>query len=132
MFGQKVKKLRTSNKMTQSELASKLEISPSAIGMYEQDRREPSFELVMKIANLFNVTVDYLISNDEEEVRADVLYKSSKSRNDLSEKMNEFKQELLLQKGLMFKGVPLTDDEIVKVLEAMDIGMQVALKEKEV
>lgn len=59
-FGDNLKKLRIENKITQSELAKALGVSPSAVGMYETGEREPNFETEEKIADFFNVSLDYL------------------------------------------------------------------------
>ena len=61
MFGKKLKMLRKKIGLTQANLAKKLGISPSAVGMYEQGRREPDSAMLVKIADLFKVSVDYLI-----------------------------------------------------------------------
>ena len=61
MFGKKLKILRKKIGITQANLAKKLGISPSAVGMYEQGRREPDSAMLIKIADLFDVSVDYLI-----------------------------------------------------------------------
>ena len=55
------KALRTANGYTQEELADKLGINRSRIGMYETGRREPDFETTELIADFFNVDVDYLL-----------------------------------------------------------------------
>lgn len=55
------KELRISNGMTQTEIAEKLGISRSTIGMYETGAREPDFETLEKIADFFHVNVDYLL-----------------------------------------------------------------------
>lgn len=55
------KRLRTSSKLTQAEMAEKLGISRSTIGMYETGAREPDFETLEKIADFFNVDIDYLL-----------------------------------------------------------------------
>ena len=47
---------------SQKELAGHLEISPSAVGMYEQGRREPSNALLLKMARLFGVSADFLLT----------------------------------------------------------------------
>ena len=57
--------LRKRAGMSQLELAKKLNTSPSAIGMYEQGRRTPSVDLLIDIANLFGVSLDYLIPGKE-------------------------------------------------------------------
>lgn len=55
------KELRTSAGLTQVEMAEKLNISRSTIGMYEIGNREPDFETLEKIADFFNVDIDYLL-----------------------------------------------------------------------
>ena len=57
----RLKELRDEHGLTQAELGRLLNISPSAIGMYEQGRREPSIEALIKIADYFCVTTDYLL-----------------------------------------------------------------------
>ena len=42
-LSEKLKKLRMKSGLTQAELAEKIKVSPSSIGMYEQGRREPHF-----------------------------------------------------------------------------------------
>lgn len=58
-----LKRLREEKNMTQAELGKALEISPSAIGMYEQGRRTPDIPTLKKIASYFNVSLDYLLGN---------------------------------------------------------------------
>jgi transcriptional regulator with XRE-family HTH domain len=60
-FGKRLRSLRKQKNMTQKDLADIFKLSESTIGMYERDEREPSFEFVKRIADLFNVTTDYLL-----------------------------------------------------------------------
>lgn len=53
--------LRNEKNLTQGQLAKELNLSPSSIGMYEQGRRKPSYELLEKISDYFNVDMDYLV-----------------------------------------------------------------------
>lgn len=62
MFSQNLKKLRKQHGLTQAQLANKLGIGVSTIGMYESDIRNPSYEVLKKISNYFNVSIDYLIN----------------------------------------------------------------------
>lgn len=64
----KLKELREKANMTQAELAEHIGISQQAIGMYEQERREPSFEKLAKMADFFGVSADLLIGRQEHEV----------------------------------------------------------------
>lgn len=52
--------LRESKLLSQSQLAEKLEVSKSSISMYERGKREPDFETMEKIADFFNVDMNYL------------------------------------------------------------------------
>ena len=61
MFGMRIALLRASNGWSQAELARRIGVSASAVGMYEQGRREPSLDLVVHLANEFGVTTDYLL-----------------------------------------------------------------------
>lgn len=61
MLSEKLKKMRESKGLTQNELAKKLNLSRSAIGMYEKGERNPNFETLELIADFFNVRIDDLI-----------------------------------------------------------------------
>lgn len=65
MLGSRIKLLREELGLKQEELAKKLSVSSSAIGMYERDAREPNNELMLKIANFFNVSLDYLLGKSD-------------------------------------------------------------------
>ena len=62
MLGARIAALRRGANLSQGELARRLQVSPSAIGMYEQGRREPSAEILVALSRTFGVTVDYLLT----------------------------------------------------------------------
>lgn len=64
-FADVFKYLRIQSGLTQQEMADKLKISRSSIGMYENGEREPSFELLESIADYFNVDMNYLLGKKE-------------------------------------------------------------------
>lgn len=65
MFGTRLRDLRKQQKLTQAELAKKLKISASTIGMYEQNRRAPDSQTITDFANFFSVSVDYLLGRTD-------------------------------------------------------------------
>ena len=101
--------------MSQEQLANKLNISPSTVGMYETAKRQPDNEMVTKIANLFNVSTDYLLDNDLNDVN-------------VSEDNKKLVQSLVdgltnpLNKALYSKASELKNDRdkeaVLKVIEA--------------
>lgn len=62
MLGARIAALRRQAGWNQAELAEKLRISPSAVGMYEQGRREPSADILVALAQVLGVSVDYLLT----------------------------------------------------------------------
>ncbi|WP_196596036.1 LexA family protein [Pectinatus frisingensis] len=58
-----LKNLREKRELTQAALAKDLKISPSTIAMYERGDRNPDPDMLKKIANYFNVSIDYLLGN---------------------------------------------------------------------
>lgn len=65
MFRIRLKKLRENKNLSQYDLAHDLSISQSAIGNWESGKREPNFSMMQKIANYFNVSVDYLLGRED-------------------------------------------------------------------
>ena len=62
MLSTQIKTLRQGKGWSQAELARRLHISPSAIGMYEQGRREPSVDILVALSKEFDVTMDCLVA----------------------------------------------------------------------
>ena len=64
MLSKQITLLRRGNGWSQAELARRLHISSSAIGMYEQDRRAPSHDLLIEMAKIFGVSTDFLLTGE--------------------------------------------------------------------
>lgn len=60
-IGDRIAQLRKQNGWSQTELAKNIQASREAIGKYERNEAVPSVETAKKIADVFNVTVDYLV-----------------------------------------------------------------------
>jgi transcriptional regulator with XRE-family HTH domain len=65
-FGERIKKLRESYNLSQTDFASKFGLAQTTIGMYEVGKREPNLDRLSKFAEFFNVSVDYLIGNTDD------------------------------------------------------------------
>lgn len=60
-FGNVLKTLRSKENMTQAQLSQKLGVTKSVISAYETGLRLPSYDILIHIAKIFNVTTDYLL-----------------------------------------------------------------------
>lgn len=65
MFSEKIKELRKEHNITQIKFAEIFSISPGTIAMWETGKRTPDIETIQKIANYFNVSVDWLTGKSQ-------------------------------------------------------------------
>ncbi|EAD8242448.1 helix-turn-helix domain-containing protein [Listeria monocytogenes] len=61
MFGNRLKQLRKNNNKTQEDISKILGISRGAYSHIENGRNEPDMETIVKLANIFGVSTDYLL-----------------------------------------------------------------------
>ncbi len=61
----RIKKLREEFHMTQQELADKLNGAKSTVAMYENETRKPSMEVLIKLSEIFNCSIDYLLGKSD-------------------------------------------------------------------
>lgn len=66
LIGKKFKELRNKYKFTQTELADRVGVTKSTIAAYENDTRLPSYDVLIKMANVFKVSIDSLLLNRTE------------------------------------------------------------------
>ncbi|MEC0180261.1 helix-turn-helix transcriptional regulator [Paenibacillus peoriae] len=60
-YGNRIAELREHKGLKQEELAQSLGITRAALSHYEKNRRKPDFEILNKLADIFGVTIDYLV-----------------------------------------------------------------------
>ncbi len=82
-FATTFNKLRKSKGLTQKELAKALDVTQTAITYWETGKREPSIEMLEKIANYFDVSLDYLFTaqTDKSNLQKKTANLSSKALN---------------------------------------------------
>ena len=115
-FAQRLKALRTKHGYTQSGLAALLGISTSAVGMYEQGRREPDNTLLKRICEVFEVSTDYLLGHDD-------------GPREVEKALYDMRTRLKESGGLMFKGNPLNEEDTEKLFDAMLLAAKIMLKD---
>lgn len=65
-FGNKLKELRLQAGLTQKQLGDRIKVSKSVISYYELQERYPSPETLVKLANVFHVTTDFLLGLEKQ------------------------------------------------------------------
>lgn len=80
-----------------------------------------------KIADFFGVTVDYLMTGKEKEEKKETVL-TAKDQRDIQKILDQTREQLMNQEGLMFDGDPASPEAIESILSAMQIGMEMAKK----
>lgn len=100
--------------------------------MYESGAREPDFETLELIADFFNVDIDYLLGRTLKTTYIPITENRSnlnkRDTKQIEEILQQTKDKLTSQEGLMFDGDPASPEAIESILNAMEIGMEMAKK----
>lgn len=84
-IGSKIKRLRLDNNLTQDDLADKIEVNFTTVSLYESDNRKPSYKVLYRIAEVFDVPPAFFIdSKCEEEIKDENILLAMKNMQKLS------------------------------------------------
>ena len=99
MLPNRLKELRQKANITQKELAHSIHSSQQNIAFYEKGERKPKHEMVEKLANFFNVSIDYLLG-----------------KTDIPDLDLEVDIDNAIDNSVAYDGTPITDNdrEIIK------------------
>lgn len=111
-LNEQIKNFRASKKMTLAVLAERLGVTTSAVAAYENGTRNPSFDVLIKIARIFNVTVDNLLGATNRDL-IDVSDLTSNQRESIIQMISGYKK-LNFTLAEMFN---LSDNKLTSELE---------------
>jgi transcriptional regulator with XRE-family HTH domain len=75
MLGDRLKKLRNSRGWTQEDVAKKLGMSRGTYAHYEINKRQPDYATLKTISSLFEVSIDYLLTGEDQQGSSDEMWK---------------------------------------------------------
>jgi len=101
-LGTQLKELRLKMGWTQSQLGEKINVTKSSISGYENNTRSPDKDTLVKLANLFNVSTDYLLGNIDSKQHKNLANETEYTDTDLDN---------MLDNAMSFDGVPITDHD---------------------
>ena len=97
-FAERLKELRKQANLTQVELAKRLGIGQSSYADWERGKKKPTQENLVKISQVFGVSIDYLVGNSEENLgeldNIELLFRMN-SKGLTEEEKEVFKKELI-------------------------------------
>ena len=93
----KIKELREQNDLSQTDLAKYLGVVRSTICQYEKGNRQPDIEQLIKLADYFNVTVDYLLEHNTSKTNTPNLSEKEKALLEAFNKLPHETQDFILE-----------------------------------
>ncbi|AYO30843.1 XRE family transcriptional regulator [Biomaibacter acetigenes] len=121
-IGQRIKQLRLENNLTQEDFGKLFGIVKSTVSMYESDKSIPDDEIKKKIAEYFQVTLDWLMGISEIRNPADKITDSVSDDPELAKFWDELKNREDLK--LLFKQIkdmpPSDVKKIIRVIKAIE------------
>lgn len=133
MFGETLKNLRKEADITQEELGNIVGVTTSMIGMYETNARKPSYEVLLKIAEYFNVTTDYLLGKSDSKTPNDKLVDQEKYIESIKLDSPEDAMKFILQQPslMAFGGYDLkemSEEDIMDLANDLLFAMKLSLE----
>ncbi len=119
MLAERLRELRKIKGLTQLQLAQQIGVSASAIGMYEQGRREPDHETLGRLCSFFHVSSDFFLGAN-----------TPAQQKDLNEIIESVREAILKQEGLMFNGILVEPADSEKIINAIKLGISFVLGQK--
>lgn len=113
-IGNRLKELRNKKSITQVELGKAIGLSKQTISTYELGTREPDNETLLKLANFFNVSLDYLLGRTD----------NPEGLTDEEKQRHIELDEVLSHKKILFYGEPLSLEEKQAIVDVLKIIKQ--------
>lgn len=136
-FSERLRASMDSSNMKAVELHERTGISKASISEYLSGNYEPKQRNIFKIAQALNVSPSYLMGvNDDPRppvqspapASGDLPDLTPKDEREIMHLMDDMKEKLMQEEGLMFDGQPASPESIQSILDAMQIGMEMAKK----
>lgn len=124
-FADRLILLRQQKRLTQIELAKLVNVSRSALSLYELGKREPDFITLSRIAAFFNVTTDYLLGRTDTSNASPhpITLENEPSQQDL--------EEFLRTSNVQFDGAPLDSNDKEEIIDVLKFVWKKFRKDKE-
>lgn len=103
LLPKRLRELRKENKYTQEEMVKKLGVTTSAYGFYEQGRIVPDTLKILELANMFNVTTDYLLGLSEDKKPIEDITERQKKAIRMTDQLTDEQFKSILEMVLSFK-----------------------------
>lgn len=134
VFAEKLKTLRKINVLTQKELAEKLKIKQNSYSDWENGKSEPNIEMLVRIADYFDVSLDYLMGGKMKNITEEVslCLKKLRMKRKLSQKQIAEELKISQQQYSKWEGGIITPnaETLVRLADYLDVSVDYLLGRK--
>ena len=123
IMGENIKRQMARLGVSRKEIASALQVPYSTVCEWISGNAYPRIDKIELMANYFGISKADLVED-----RNDDSSLSARDEKDIAKILEQTKEQLLSQEGLMFDGDPASPEAINSILDAMQIGMEMAKK----
>lgn len=116
MFPRRLSCLRKGMKISQYGLAERLGMTRGQLANYEQGKRQPDQETLVKLADFFDVSIDYLLGRTDTPNRVGI-----NSEHDIAKRLEQIQKELEYSNDLSFNGKPLVKEAKESIFDSIDL-----------
>lgn len=120
-MGERISSARISRNLTQKQLSTLIDVSESTLARFEKGIREPRSSTIISLAQVLNVSCDYLMGLTDV-LEPYTLLGEEEIKNDIG-KIFESAEKLLNQDKMLLYGKPISKEEVNSFLNLMKAGM---------
>lgn len=112
------------NGVTAYKVAKESGVTQTALSNWKTGKSTPTTKTLQKIADYFGVTIDYLMTGKEEEWEPSL---TAKDERDIKKSLDDFKNQLRTDTGIMYDGEPLDEEDQEAILAAIEVAERTAI-----
>ena len=126
-LGERLKIARQNAGLKQIQVKERTRINNKTLSGYENDVSEPDLTTLTVLSELYDVSLQWL-STGQTEFKVNSKTVNQKEERDIAKRMDELTEDLSSAKGLLFNGEPMSEEAKESLLEAMEFGIRLAMK----
>mgnify|MGYP000912093691 CR=1 FL=1 len=123
-FTDNLNRLLRERAITQAELATYMEVSNTTVNNWVKGYKVPRMDKVDKLCSFFKIKRSELLEQAPAPASDDLPDLTPKDEREIMHLMDDMKEKLMQEEGLMFDGQPASPESIQSILDAMQIGME--------
>ena len=129
-FPKRLRSLRLGHKLTQEELGKKINVTKVSVSGYENGNRVPDMETLQKIAEVFDVQVDYLLGRTDDPTppkKSKPYYAlTEKDERDIARDLERMMSDLESNEAMAFYGEPMDEETRELIRLSLEHSMRLA------